>query len=128
MGASPEEGSGDTGELSLDLSDLSDLLVALEEAAQVHGRGAVLLIDEIQFLSKPQLEAAVVAIHKTVQRELPITLVGAGLPQIAELAGEAKSYAQRFFKFPRVDNLTNEDATAALTEPVRVEGMVFDLM
>jgi hypothetical protein len=124
VGASPEEGSGDTGELSLDLSDLSDLLVALEEAAQVHGRGAVLLIDEIQFLSKPQLDAAVVAIHKTVPRELPITLVGAGLPQIAELAGEAKSSAQRFFTFPRVDNLTNEDATAALTEPVRVEGMV----
>ncbi len=35
-----------------------------------------------------------------VQRELPITLVGARLPQIAELAGDAKSYAERSFKFP----------------------------
>lgn len=123
LGATPEEGSADTGELSL---DLSDLLVALGEAARENGSGVVLLIDEIQFLSKAQLEAAVMGIHKTVQRELPITLVGAGLPQIAELALEAKSYAERLFKFPRIDNLNDDDAAAALTEPARDEGVLFD--
>ena len=88
LGAYREEGSADTGELSL---DLSHLLVALGEGAQEHGRGVVLLIDETQFLSKAQLDAAVMGIHRTVQRELLITLVGAGLSQIAELAGGGRS-------------------------------------
>ncbi|MHB1171018.1 MAG: AAA family ATPase [Lacisediminihabitans sp.] len=123
LDARAAEGSADAGELSL---DLPDLLVALGEAAQDVDKGVVLLIDEIQFLSKAQLEAAVMGIHKTVQRELPITLVGAGLPQIAELAGEAKSYAERLFKFPRIDVLSPADATVALTEPAREEGVAFD--
>lgn len=123
LGAAPEVGSADAGDLAL---DLPDLLLALGEAAKSCGRGVVLLIDEIQFLSKAQLESAVMGIHKTVQRELPITLVGAGLPQIAELAGEAKSYAERMFKFPRIDNLSDSDAAAALTGPASEEGVRFD--
>lgn len=120
---SSESGRGDTEDLSL---DLPDLLVALGEAAQEAQRGVVLLLDEIQFLSPSQLEALIMAVHKTVQRALPVTLVGAGLPQIAELAGEAKSYSERLFKFPRIDVLTEEDSARALVEPAREEGVVFD--
>jgi hypothetical protein len=72
------------------------------------------------------LEALVAGIHKTVQRRLPITLVGAGLPQIAELAGEAKSYAERLFKFPKIGVLGTGDAFAALREPAVQEGATFD--
>jgi len=86
----------------------------------------VLLLDEIQFLRREQLEAVVAAIHKTVQRELPITMVGAGLPQIAELAGEAKSYAERLFKFPDIGVLSEADANAALHEPAMQEGVSFE--
>jgi hypothetical protein len=68
----------------------------------------------------------VAAIHKTVQHQLPITMVGAGLPQIAELAGEAKSYAERLFKFPEIGILTDQDARAALQEPAADEGAIFD--
>jgi hypothetical protein len=57
-----------------------------------------------------------------VQRKLPITLVGAGLPQIAELAGDAKSYAERLFKFPVIGNLSAEDSYAALEQPAEAEG------
>jgi hypothetical protein len=49
-------------------------------------------------------------------------MVGAGLPQIAELAGDAKSYSERLFKFPRIGNLNSQDARAALAEPAREEG------
>jgi hypothetical protein len=73
------------------------------------------LLDEIQFLRREQLEAVVAAIHKTVQRDLPITMVGAGLPQIAELAGEAKSFAEWLFKFLDIGVLPEVDAHAALS-------------
>ncbi|MBW0016934.1 MAG: ATP-binding protein [Mycobacterium sp.] len=117
------EGVADSGDLS---TDLTELLVAVGEAAADHQTGVVLLLDEIQFLRREQLEAVVAAIHKTVQRELPITLVGAGLPQIAELAGEAKSYAERLFKFPDIGVLSEEDARAALSQPAAAEGVNFE--
>lgn len=115
-------GLGDRDDLQ---HDLTDLFVAVGEAAQDAQRGLVLLFDEIQFLSKPQLEALISALHKTVQRDLPITMVGAGLPQIAELAGDAKSYAARLFQFPRIDNLSEPDACRALADPAHAEGALF---
>lgn len=103
-------------------ADLTDLLVAVGEAAKDANKGLVLLFDEVQFLSTTQLEALISALHKTVQRGLPVTMVGAGLPQIAELAGDAKSYSERLFKFPRIGNLDDKDARAALVEPAQDEG------
>ena len=119
----PAEGQGDHGDLSM---DLTDVLVALGEAADEQHRGVALLVDEVQFLGRAQLEAFIQAIHKTVQRKLPVIFVGSGLPQIAELAGDAKSYAERLFTFPVIGSLTGADARAALTEPARVEGVAFD--
>ncbi|MFC6239682.1 ATP-binding protein, partial [Longivirga aurantiaca] len=116
------EGQADSGNLH---RDLSDLFVAIGEAAQEQGRGVVLLYDEVQFLTQPQLEALIAALHKTVQRGLPVTLVGAGLPQIAELAGDAKSYAERLFKFPRIGSLSDADASRALADPAESEGATF---
>lgn len=117
------EGLADHGDLAL---DLTDVLIALGEAAQSHGRGVVMLFDEIQFLARPQLEALIMALHKTVQRQLPVTLVGAGLPQIAELAGDARSYSERLFKFPSIGDLAVADAHRALSEPARAEGVDYE--
>ena len=119
----PVDGLADHGDLML---DLTDVLVAIGEAAASRERGLVLLIDEIQFLTRPQLEALIAALHKVVQRELPVTLVGAGLPQIAELAGDAKSYAERLFKFPVIGVLDPADARSALSQPAEEEGVEFD--
>jgi len=55
-----------------------------------------------------------------------VTLVGAGLPQIAELAGDAKSYAERLFRFPAIDSFDASDARRALAEPAQDEGVRFD--
>lgn len=117
------EGFGDHGDLAL---DLTDLLTSVGDAAQSVNRGVVLLLDEVQFLSKQQLEALIAALHKTVQRSYPITMVGAGLPQIAELAGDAKSYAERLFQFPTIGNLNEEDAREALAGPARIEDVLFE--
>ncbi|MCG2799837.1 MAG: ATP-binding protein [Cellulomonas sp.] len=106
--------------------DLTDVLVAVGEAAHDRGRGVVMLFDEVQFLAKPQLEALIMALHKAVQRGLPVTMVGAGLPQVAELAGDAKSYAERLFKFPVIGDLSPEDARRALAEPARIEGVEYE--
>lgn len=119
----PAEGLADHGDLGM---DLTDVFVAVGEAAQEQERGVALLIDEVQFLKTTQLEALIQAVHKTVQRSLPITFVGAGLPQIAELAGDAKSYAERLFKFPKIDSLAGEDARKALTEPAAAEGVGYE--
>lgn len=104
------------------VADFTDLLVAVGEAAKDLGTGVVLLFDEVQFLSTKQLEVLISALHKTVQRGLPITMVGAGLPQIAVLAGDAKSYSERLFRFPRIENLSERDARAALANPAQAEG------
>ncbi|MFT4259862.1 AAA family ATPase [Microbacterium sp.] len=119
----PEEGFADHGDLGM---DLTDVLVAIGEIAKERERGVAILIDEVQFLSARQLEALIQAIHKTVQRKLPVTFVGAGLPQIAELAGDAKSYAERLFQFPKIDSLGDEDAAEALTAPAMAEGVVYE--
>ena len=116
------EGFADHANLAM---DLTDVFLSLGAAANERDRGVVLLFDEVQFLSKTQLEALIEALHKMVQRKLPITMVGAGLPQIAELAGDAKSYAERLFKFPAIANLPPTDAKAALTRPAQDEGVQF---
>jgi hypothetical protein len=116
------EGLADSGSLG---EDLTDVLVALGEAAQEQDRGVVFLFDEVQFLSLPELEALIAALHKTVQRQLPITLVGAGLPQLPRLAGEAKSYAERLFQFPMIGRLSADEASRALTQPAAPLGVEF---
>jgi hypothetical protein len=123
LGVEPAEGLADTGLLDI---DLADLVVVMGEAAREHDTGVVLLLDEIQFLDRRQLEAVIVALHRAVQRSLPITLVGAGLPQVPELAGEAKSYAERLFKFPAIGNLSTADAATALAEPAINQGVEFE--
>lgn len=123
LDVAPAEGFADHGNLTL---DMTDVLVAIGEAARDHGTGLVMLFDEVQFLSQSQLEAVIQAIHKSVQRKLPVTFVGAGLPQIAELAGDAKSYAERLFKFPKISSLDRADARKALAEPAHLEGVKFN--
>lgn len=117
------EGFADSGALD---EDLTDLLVALGEAAQEHDSGVVFLIDEVHFLATPELEALIAALHKTVQRQLPITLVGAGLPQLPRLAGEAKSYAERLFKFPQIGELSAIEAEQALVDPAERLDVAYD--
>lgn len=116
-------GIADSGHLS---DDLTDLFIALGEAAREHRTGVAFLIDEVQFLRPAELEALIMALHKTVQRSLPVTLVGAGLPQIPRLAGDAKSYAERLFRFPHIGRLgLDREAREALTRPAAELGVAF---
>jgi hypothetical protein len=119
----PLLGQADSGVLS---TDITDLLVAAGEAARSRGKGILVAIDEVQYLGADKLGAAIVAIHRTNQLDLPVVLIGAGLPQLPSLAGEAKSYAERLFEFPELGPLGEEDARAALELPAEAEGVAFD--
>lgn len=85
----------------------------------------IFLFDEVQFLSKEDFEALIAATHQTVQKSLPIAVIGAGLPQLPKLAGEAKSYSERLFNFPLIGKLGEGDARLAIEKPAADEGVSY---
>lgn len=119
LGGDSEAGYADSGNLE---DDLRDVLIATVEAARDAGIPVAILIDELQYLSKDELGALIRGIHAVNQAALPLILFGAGLPQLAGQAGDAKSYAERLFEFPRLGALLEIDAWKALRDPVEEEG------
>jgi hypothetical protein len=119
----PEVGVADSGDLE---SDLPELFVRVGEAAKAAGKGWTLLIDEVQYLSETDLAALIGSLHKINQKELPVLFFGAGLPQVAALSGDAKSYAERLFHYPEVGALSEKDAKAAIRQPILDEGARID--
>jgi len=117
------QGFADSGHLP---DDLSDLLQAVGEAAAALRSGVLIAVDEVQYLSELELAALITAIHRTTQLELPVVLVGAGLPQLPGLAGDARSYAERLFDFPEIGSLAPEDARSAIAIPAAEAGVDFD--
>jgi AAA ATPase domain len=115
-------GKADSGLLS---DDITDLLVATGEAARDRDTAVLLAVDEVQYLSSEELGALITAVHRTTQLNLPVVLVGAGLPQLPGLAGEAKSYAERLFEFPMIGSLQQNDAEAALVLPAEEAAVEF---
>ena len=119
----PTPGVADSGDLT---RDLPELLIKVGEAAAAAGCAAAILIDEIQYLKKEELRALIVGLHRISQEQLPVTFFGGGLPQIAKLTGDAKSYAERLFDFPEIGPLSPDDAIEALREPIAREGAAID--
>ena len=119
----PLAGHADSGQLA---EDLTDVMVAVGEAASECESGVVLAVDEVQYLSKEELAALVTAIHRTTQLDLPVVLVGAGLPQLPGLVGDAKSYAERLFEFPEVGSLSESEAAEAIVLPALEQEVAFE--
>ena len=123
------EASFDLGDglfVSNDLeAELPELFLSIGRAAKAAGRPLVLLLDEIQYLSKGDLSALIVALHRVSQKQLPVAFFGGGLPQVAGLAGEAKSYAERLFSYEQIGQLSDEAADDALTQAVEGSAISF---
>ena len=117
VGITPEAepGIADTGNIEYDLPDMFELI---GQAAKKSKNAWLLLIDEVQYLNERDLAALIVALHKMAQKGLPVVLVGAGLPQVARLAGAAKSYAERLFLYPTIGPLSPEAAEKAVVKPL----------
>ena len=119
----PEPGLADNGDLA---HDLAALLEAVGIAANKAGSAVVMFIDELQYVEEDQLAVLISALHRCAQRQLPVALVGAGLPQLRGRMGRAKSYAERLFEFPDVGALNEEEAALAITKPAEEEGAGFE--
>lgn len=118
----PEPGLADNGDLEMDLGSLLEQVGA---AAQSANTALVVLVDELQDVKEGQLAALISALHRCSQGQLPITVVGAGLPQLRGMAGNAKSYAERLFDFPVVGPLNDADAEQAIVKPANNEGVEY---
>jgi hypothetical protein len=117
-----EHGVADTGDLD---ADLSALLQAVGEAARERKTLLAMFVDELQYVAEPQLAALISALHRCAQLQLPVTLIGAGLPQLPGQLGEAKSYAERLFEFVEVGALPDDAARQAIIAPASRAGVAF---
>lgn len=115
----PEPGLADNGDLE---HDLQALFEQVGLAAKSAGTALAIFIDEIQYVEEAQLAALITAMHRTEQRQLPVVLIGAGLPQLRGQMGNAKSYAERLFDFPMIGPLPPEAARLAIEKPIENEG------
>jgi hypothetical protein len=117
-----EPGVADSGDLEV---DIPDLLEAVGEAARERGTAVALIMDELQYLDQIEMSALIVGMHRVSQKQLPLTLFGAGLPQLVGLTGRSKSYAERLFDFPEAGPLSLAHARLALRAPAQQEGVDF---
>ena len=115
----PEPGLADNGDLE---GDLGTLLLQVGAAAKAAGTAVVLFVDELQYVEEAQMAALISALHRCSQEQVPVTVVGAGLPQLRGRMGEAKSYAERLFDFPEIGPLCPPDARDAIVRPAENEG------
>lgn len=119
----PEPGLADNGDLE---GDLSALLTQVGEVAKAAGTALVIFVDELQYVEEAQLAALITALHRVSQLALPVTLVGAGLPQLRGRAGNAKSYAERLFDYPDIGPLSPDQARIAFVKPAEDEGVTVE--
>jgi hypothetical protein len=119
----PEPGLADNGDLE---GDLTALLEQVGTAAQGAGTVVVMFLDELQYVREDQMAALISALHRCSQLQLPVTAVGAGLPQLIGQMGKAKSYAERLFDFPKIGPLEKADAKEAIVKPAKTEGVEID--
>ena len=105
---------------------MKDVLETAATAAKQAETAIVLFVDELQYIPEEQLAALITALHSASQKQLPITMVAAGLPQLLGKMGRAKSYAERLFEFIPVDKLDDHAARIALSNPAKREGVIFN--
>ena len=117
-----EPGLADNGDLELDLLELFEVVGIAAKAGETC---IAFFIDELQHVAEDQLAALITALHRISQRQLPVIMLGAGLPQIRGRMGRA--YAERLFDFSGIGPLSTEDARLALSKPAQDEGAVIEL-
>jgi hypothetical protein len=116
----PEPGLADNGDLE---HDLQDLIQTAGEAAKAGDTALAMFVDELQYVEEAELAALITSLHRSAQRQLPVVLVGAGLPQLAGRMGRAKSYAERLFDFPSIGALPIDAARLAIAKPAADQGV-----
>jgi hypothetical protein len=117
-----ELGTADSGDFE---HDLVELFLEIGKAAKAKETAIALFIDEIQYIEEEEFAALIMALHKCAQNQLPVILIGAGMPQLVGQAGKAKSYAERLFEYPTIGPLSEEAAQEALEQPAARRGVKY---
>jgi hypothetical protein len=115
LGVPAEVGVADSGDLE---ADLPELIMATAQAAASRKCAVALVVDEMQYLHEKELSALIMAMHKIAQKQMPLTLIGAGLPPLLGKMGNSKSYAERLFDYPRVGALDRKAVEQAVQAPI----------
>lgn len=123
MDIEPEVGLADSGDFEI---DLQVLLENVGMAAKARATAAIIAIDELQHVPDAQLSSLITSLHAIGREQLPVTLIGAGLPQLLGQMGRAKSYSERLFEFVPVDRLAQDEAIAALCRPAMSLGVEYE--
>lgn len=116
-------GEGDSGNFE---SDLVDLVENVGYAAKENNKVICVLIDETQYVDEQSLAALIAASHKISQKNLPVVFICAGLPQIAALTGDAKSYAERLFDFIKINGLGQKETREAIEGPAQSQKVYYE--
>ena len=123
----PQVGIGvqlsDTKSISRDLTYLLENIGQLSLEA---GTGCILFLDEMQNLSEEELESIVIAFHKIAQKQLPVFLVGAGLPDLREKLFDATGYSPRLFDYQELKLLNESETAKALEKPIESSKYFWD--
>lgn len=122
IGVEPEVGTADSGDLE---TDLPHLFISIAEAALERETAIAIFIDEIQYFNTTEISALIMAMHKMQQKQLPLVLLGAGLPNLPAIMGESKSYVERLFRFPIIGPLSETEVMSALQDPVKISNVRF---
>jgi hypothetical protein len=110
---------------SLEL-DLQDVVEDICLSVRAEGIGLGIFIDEMQDLDDELMQALIVAQHHANQRELPLFVVGTGLPSLPSKLAASRSYAERLFEYRTIGRLSRDDARDSLSEPAEQEGASYD--
>jgi hypothetical protein len=70
--------------------------------------------------------ALCMAFHKLAQRQLPVALVGAGLPPLPAQLRAAKPYAERLFEYFPLGALSEGAARSAIVLPATRKGVAYE--
>ena len=105
--------------------DLTEVFLELGKVAKQHKIGVLILLDEVQNLEKGDLSALIMALHRVSQKNLPVVVIAAGLPNLPKLASQVETYVERLFKIERIGQLDEAAARAALVDPAEVLGVIF---
>jgi len=116
-------GTADSGDIE---QDLADLFVEIGEVARAGDSGALFLLDEMQNLDEASLSAICMAYHRMSQRELPVALVGAGLPTLPAMLRSAKPYAPRLFSYSDLARLSAASSRMLLVGPAALQQVSFE--
>ncbi|MBA3620060.1 MAG: ATP-binding protein [Actinomycetota bacterium] len=118
------KGRADSGDLEL---DLTELFTDVADLARDLGVGLALFVDEMQDAAPAELAAVCGAGHEISQQRAPLVVVGAGLPHLPVALSASKSYAERLFRYVRVDRLPRDAADRALMVPAATEQVGFSV-